>query len=356
VLNHIASRQKQATRPRETQAKPIIAHRPGMWQVDIKDMQANAYRGYKYILVLVDLHSKFLLARALRNRESQTIIDALEEMSDDIVDKGFRIRVLQGDSEFSVNSNIKDWAQAKGSKVIQTLPHKPTSQGAVERVIGTVSRKIFNYLADNNARDWVSVLPDIVSNINETKHRSTGKQPDEALTNNMNTNDEVKASIEKSASRSINREKRKFPTLQVGDQVRISRTRDEPAERAKLKAGHRKGYSLDGNWSEEIYQVSKVLAKHRLALWPKYKVSFDGVDEEGSYKREDLLKIPGVFVDQPQPRRAGRGGGDAGGDDGGGGDDRDGDDGDRDRDRDVNQPRRGRRVRQIRDPGPMVFH
>ena len=50
------------------------------YQMDIMIYDRYEFRKYKYILVIIDIHSRYVKARAMTNRENQTIIKNIVEI------------------------------------------------------------------------------------------------------------------------------------------------------------------------------------------------------------------------------------------------------------------------------------
>ena len=48
--------------------------------MDIMIYDRYEFRKYKYILVIIDIHSRYVKARAMTNRENQTIIKNIDEI------------------------------------------------------------------------------------------------------------------------------------------------------------------------------------------------------------------------------------------------------------------------------------
>jgi hypothetical protein len=273
--------------------KPLISRFPGrIWCTDVKDLShqqgfAGVNRGFKYVLVLMDTHSKYLIARPLRNLEAQTLLRELRAGFETVPDANPSKMIA--DSAFS-NEVIREGLSEIGVSVLKTTSHKPTSNPA-ERMIRTLFTKLFKYLAERKTRVWYSALPALVRAYNTQKHDTIGMSPDEALNR---TTDEVRAKvlsgIQKGAEKARDRERRKFPPVEVGDLVRVALTRIDPAIRSLQKKNRLKGHSLQGNWSNGVYPVLRVIQPNRFTVFPTYKVN----GRAEIFKRDEVLKVSGV--------------------------------------------------------------
>src|SRR5579871_6654317 len=65
-----------------TRNKTIVKGIDDQWQADLADMQyyAKDNDGYKYILTVIDIFSKFAWAIPVKNKSAQTILDAFKQL------------------------------------------------------------------------------------------------------------------------------------------------------------------------------------------------------------------------------------------------------------------------------------
>lgn len=323
ILARLPTVQKQKRTRKETAAKPIVVSKPGRyWEIDVKVMP-NVVRGKQFLLNMVDVHSKYAVSAAITRETMAKVKEALDGFLVELNALGVSPSVIQGDGAFS-NAELRAWARPKGIKILKSLSHKPTSNAVVERFNGTISSLLFRYMESNDTRDWLTPLPDLVKNYNESVHSTTKHKPIEAVVGDAATAGKIKGNIEKAVKPDTN----KFSTIKVGDKVRITAVREFASERRKLKAGHRKGHNPDGNYTDEIFVVERVRKKHRLAKYPTYNL----VGRDTIYKRSDLLLIPGNTFARPARARIEP----------------------LESDDEEEQPRRGARVRRAPDPGPFV--
>ena len=172
---------------------------------------------------------------------------------------------------------------------MHSLAHKPTTNGQVERTIGTIAGRLFRWLKENEGRahDWRRVFQDTIRNYNRTVHSATGMTPHDAL---VNATDETRGAVvrqrEAALERTMRRERRKFKEIRAGDQVRISMKREDPVTRAKAKIHQLKGHNADGNWTADTFTVERVNARSRHAVFPTYRLR----GSPSVYKREELQR------------------------------------------------------------------
>ena len=110
--------------------------------------------------------------------------------------------------------------------------HNERKSVAVERFMRTLKTKIYKYLTSVSKNVYIDKLGDIVSEYNNTYHRTIKMKPVDVEDNTyINFNKEVND---------------KDPKFRVGDHLRIP----------KYKNIFAKGYTP--NWSEEVFVVSKI--------------------------------------------------------------------------------------------------
>lgn len=247
---------------------------------------------------MMDLHSKYIMGRALLNRQGDYLVSKIDEMIKTLP-QNFqdKIRVIQSDKEFD-SYDMKNMVNQIGNnnvKLVHGQSHTPTQQAQIERAVQTISRKLFLWAKETGQNNWETVLQDIINNYNLTIHSSTGFMPEEALFNtNPGTRNAVNTERAKVATKTMAKETRKFRELKVGDPVRITLVKDDPAVRALEKSKRRKGYSIKGNYTEEVFTVKTVKNKNRFALHPTYELD----NKPGEiYKREDLLYFNPLYPD-----------------------------------------------------------
>ena len=112
--------------------------------IDLKEMNAISKQGEKYILVVVDVFTRFVFLFALAEKSSLCVARSLLSLFGII---GFP-RVLQSDNgkEFS-NEILKSVANLGGFDHRFITPYHPQADGLVERFVRTVSESIYKKLS-----------------------------------------------------------------------------------------------------------------------------------------------------------------------------------------------------------------
>lgn len=157
--------------------KPLRPERPFQWwQIDLIDMSDYAHWNNKahFVLMVIDIFSKFLYARPLKTKEAKYVSDALQ----DIFLADGPPAILQSDNgkEF-VSGDMDELAKRWNIQVRHSLPYKPSTQGAVERANQTLKRMISKYMIDHKTKRYIDTLQFLVYSYNTAQHSTTKHTP-----------------------------------------------------------------------------------------------------------------------------------------------------------------------------------
>lgn len=152
--------------------RPIHVYIPGdQWAIDLAGPFRPSFLNNNYIMVMVDVCTRFCIIRPLPNKQSDTIV---RELITQFCTFGFP-RYLQSDNgkEF-VNSLIEKLAQATGFDQRLTTPYHPRANGVAERYVQTTVRTLKKSIR-GAAKDWDIFLPAVQLAINSkiTKRHNT---------------------------------------------------------------------------------------------------------------------------------------------------------------------------------------
>ena len=122
--------------------------------------------GIKYLLIVIDIFSRFLLVRPLLNKKTQTVLSAIKDILNSR--KFIKIRTDKG-SEF-INHEMKKFMKKQGIYLFNTQSNNKANYA--ERVIRTLRSMIFRMLRYQRNYRYIDNLQDLVSNYNNSPHRS----------------------------------------------------------------------------------------------------------------------------------------------------------------------------------------
>ena len=217
--------------------KIVYNHVYKIWSIDLADMidyKISNNKGFRYIFIVIDNFSKYLWAIPLKNKYSQTITNEFSNILIKSKRKPLKVESDRG-SEF-YNSIFQNFLKSKSIHHYSRYTDKGTS--IAERVIRTVRNLFKKALFEKGNADWLSELPSIIKQYNNTIHHS------------------IKMTTIQ-ASRKVN-EKEVFSNLRD----------DRQKQRPKYKLGHlvrtadiKKVFSKgDGtNYSYKLYTITEVL-------------------------------------------------------------------------------------------------
>jgi len=237
---------------------PIVAKRKfEILQIDLADLSdiASANKGIKYLLVCVDVFSRFALVTPLINKTAKLIIPAMNEIINLT-----HVKIINCD-------NGSEWTSKEFKKLtnnhnveikyVEVGDHHKL--GIVDRFIRTLRESINKYMILQNTTKYIDALPDIVYNYNNSLNRGVKAKPNEvkdedkniiALTNqkyNKALQEEIKFNISDRVRHIVNKK-----TFDKGSLPKWSKTIHTIVD----KSGHM--YKLDNGKLYKYYELQKV--------------------------------------------------------------------------------------------------
>jgi transposase InsO family protein len=298
---------KQLKRPTlQRELKPIIASKPMEYlQLDLMDFSKLKYEkfnnGYVYLLNIIDIFSKFLWCFPIKNKSGEVVADIIQKL---ILSEGTpEILASDNGTEFN-NQDITELAERYGIDVRHGQPYKSNTQGAVERVNGTIRDSIFSYLKDHDSKRWVDNLHFFVYSYNTSVHSTTKLTPFQVhrRKNEVFRMDQfVKKNLQKNAEKMVKRfaksnsgvekkpRKKKDPqVISVNDDVRVS-TQSQIEVRASgdIVVKSKKHKQVLYGFTRETYKVLSITKKPDGTVL--YKLS--GEHKRNYYLRNEIQKV-----------------------------------------------------------------
>ena len=205
------------------------------FQADLVDLTkiSSHNDGFKFLLNVIDCFSRYAWTRMLKNKKSNTVSTALE----DIFSEGRVPDYLQTDQgmEFR-NKQVQDLLKKYGVKYF-TSYNDDIKAGLIERFNRSILSKVHRYFTKNNTRTYSENIQDFVHSYNNTVHSAHGFRPSE-VTPEIQEKVWLKLYNKPVSSKS--------PQFEIGDHVRVSKSRKT----------FDKGYLP--RWSTELFIVKKV--------------------------------------------------------------------------------------------------
>ena len=217
--------------------KTIYNHIDEIWSIDLADkidFKISNNKGYRYKFILIDNFSNYLWAIPFKNKHCQTITN---EFSNILTTSKRKPLKLERDraSEF-YNSIFQNFLKRKILHHYSRFTDKGPS--IAERVLRTIRNFLKKPVFEKRRADWLSELPSVIKQYNNTIHTSTKMTPLQAS----------KKSNEKAVFDNLRdyRQKQR-PNFKLGDSFRT----------ADIKRVFSKGEST--NWSYILYKITEVI-------------------------------------------------------------------------------------------------
>ena len=162
---------------------------------DLKVLHQADRNQFRYILVVVDYFSRFVILEPLRSKDADSVLRAFERRV--VWEFGVpRLLISDGGGEFA-NDILKDFLQRFQSEHFTTLPYRPSANGQVERVMEEINRRL---RGNEGPFDLRTLAPRIQWSINTAIHSSTGYSPFYTLYGyvpvSIHTSDDTQSTLE----------------------------------------------------------------------------------------------------------------------------------------------------------------
>ena len=164
----------KGARRRFPRSRVVVEGLDSMWDADLMDMASLAkYNdGYKYVLVCLDVFSRYLWCVPLRTKTGGEVTEAFRS----VLSGDRKPEVIRTDKgrEFR-NKEVSNYLESVGVHHFVTQ-NEPKANYA-EKCVKTVKHKLFRYLLKTRSHRYVNVLADITGSYNNTEHQSLGRTP-----------------------------------------------------------------------------------------------------------------------------------------------------------------------------------
>ena len=210
--------------------------------------------------MVLDVFSKYGWIVPLKDKKEETVAEAFKTL----FTEGRKPEYLWTDKgKEYYNKNMKELLDKNKISLYSTENEEKCS--VCERWNRTIKNKMWKRFTIQNSTEYLDMLPKLVEEYNNTKHRSIGMTPVEA--SKKKTEGAVYLNLYGKMKRTLTK-----PKFKVGDKVRISKYKRPVFD---------KGYTP--NWTEEIFTVDRIFYTNPIT----YKIR----DELGE-------EIKGVFYEQ----------------------------------------------------------
>ena len=241
----------KATKKNSPTNKIVYNHIDEIWSIDLADFsdyKTSNIKGFRYIFIVIDNFSKYLWAIPLKNKYSQTITNEFSNILTTSKRKPLKIESDRG-TEF-YNSIFQNLLKSKNIHPYSRYTDKGPS--IAERVIRTVRNLLKKPVFLAGKASWISELPFVIKQYNNTIHSSIKMTPIQA--SKKSNEKEVYSNLQ-------DRRVKQQPKFKLGDLVRTS----------DIKRVFSKGDST--SYSYKLYTITEIIrdtiASYRLNYLPE---------------------------------------------------------------------------------------
>jgi hypothetical protein len=256
------------------------------WDADLIDFAdiAKYNDSNKYVLLCIDIFSRYVWLQPIKNKKAPTIIEAFE----DVLSNGRKPKRLRTDKggEFTSNA-VKNFF--KSQNILQMFAQNTEIKANyAERAIKTLKLCIHRYFTQQQTYKYIDKLQDFANSYNKSYHRSIKTTPEEVTASNEKEvwfTQYVEPMLKKPA-------KRVKSKLNVGDLVRITHIKDKFTR------------EYNERWTGELFRIIKVSSANRIPMYTLKDYSGDvikglhyaqelqraTIDENKPYKIDKIIK------------------------------------------------------------------
>ena len=241
--------------------RSIIANPPVInnnWQWDLLDFtNFGAYlnNGYKWLMVVIDVYSRFLMVEPMRTKSAPSILAAYKK----ITAKYGNPKNLNTDLEKAIMGErgaFQKYLESKGTKHWASDPNFHHLQAIVERVNRSIREMIREYFFSHKTMNWIDHIQTLVRKYNNDKHQTTKEKP-----------------IDIWEGRAENRQKivRLPIDLKVGDRVRFLKRYTSMIKRSDQKKFSTTIYKIiERKGKRFLIQSTREKDKDKEPIWKPY--------------------------------------------------------------------------------------
>lgn len=253
-------------------------------QADLVEMipYISKNRNMKYILTAINVFSKKAYARPLKNKSGPEVTKAMKSILDSLNHPIKNIHVERG-KEF-YNEPMKKMLHQQKINLYSTFSIMKAA--IVERFNRTLKNKMWRLFSLRGSYKWLDILPKLIAEYNNTKHRTIKMKPNEV---NERNEQHILDSV---YNRKLIVPAKSKPKFKIGDLVRLS----------KYKHLFEKGYTP--NWTMEVFRITKV---QRTFPFTYLIQDLKGEDVKGCIYEQELqsTKYPDLYLVEKIIRRKG---------------------------------------------------
>lgn len=154
--------------------KPIGRHPMDILELDAMGPLKKSSNQNEYILVLVDSLTRFRFAQAVKNQRASIVIAFLDNI---FLKFRFPTLIQTDQGRNFLSDEVQQYLKKHNIKHSVATAYRPQSQGIVERSNLDIGNQIRAALVNENLRNWVQYVDNILFTLNSNINRTTGFSP-----------------------------------------------------------------------------------------------------------------------------------------------------------------------------------
>ena len=183
-INEISNELHKGIRKPKEYRKVLSSSINAIWSMDLvfMDKFGNENNGYKYILTVIDLYSRFAWAIALKNKLASSVTDAIQS----IITK-YKVHPQQfyTDSGTEFYNKTLEKLRSKYNIGIYST-YGPSHASVIERFNRTFKSKMYKMFTIEGNHIWYNKLVELSEIYNNSSHRGIeGKSPNDVFNSNI---------------------------------------------------------------------------------------------------------------------------------------------------------------------------
>lgn len=140
--------------------------------MDQCEIPSVKYKGYKYIIIAMDMTSKWMFARPVKTLSSNEVIKFVNE---EILKMGKPSKIVTDNATYFSSAPFQQFCIARDIRLAHGVANYPLVAGLAEKNVGTVKTMISKFLTES--LNWVDLLPELTIAYNTHAHCATGFSP-----------------------------------------------------------------------------------------------------------------------------------------------------------------------------------
>lgn len=160
--------------------KVVVGAIDQQWDADLMDFSHQPDDDYHYVLVAIDILSRYVWTRSLKNKSGNQVASAFES----IFKEGRKPQKLRTDRGTEFLNKISQ-KMFKKYDVIHFPTNNEVKASFAERVIKTLKLRLSRYSTYKQSSKWKDVIRDITTSYNNTYHRVIKRKPSSVSTLNQ---------------------------------------------------------------------------------------------------------------------------------------------------------------------------